>query len=141
VPLKGRSEEVALCELVWRADQAPTMYPVRDVQAHLEAKLRLDYHGKKLVLKDSRDVFTIGRDSGCALVVGDGEVSRHHCTIQRRSDHFVLADQSTNGTYVTVEGEGEVLLKREELTLRKRGWISLGAPRGSTPETLEFSCD
>jgi adenylate cyclase len=141
VPLKGRSEEVALCELVWRADQAPTMFPVRGMEAPPPAKLKLKYHGKKMVLRDSHDVFTIGRAAGCALVVVDDEVSRHHCTIQRRSDHFVLADQSTNGTYVIVEGEGEVLLKREELTLRKRGWISLGAPRGSTPETLEFSCD
>ena len=141
LPVKGRSEEVALCELVWRADQAPTMYPVREAARPLHAKLRLKYHGKKVMLRDSHDAFTIGRDAGCALVVVDDEVSRHHCTIQRRSDHFVLADQSTNGTYVTVEGEGEVLLKREELTLRKRGWISLGGPRGAAAEALEFSCD
>ena len=140
VPLKGRSGEVALCELVWRADQAPTMYPVRGVGAALRAKLKLRYNGKKVVLRNGHEAFTIGRAEGCALVVVDDEVSRHHCTIQRRSDHFVLADQSTNGTYVTVEGEGEVLLKREELTLRKRGWISLGGPKG-TSEALEFSCD
>ena len=141
VPLKGRSEEVALCELVWRADQAPTMYPVRGAARPLRARLKLKYHGKKLILRDGGDGFTIGRGADCALVVVDDEVSRHHCTIQRRSDHFVLADQSTNGTYVTVEGEDEVLLKREELTLRKRGWISLGGPRSAASEALEFSCD
>ena len=142
VPLKGRSGDVALCELVWRADQAPTMFPVRGgADTHLQAKLRLRYHGKKVILRDGHDMFTIGRDADCALVVADGEVSRHHCTIQKRSDHFVLADLSTNGTYVTVDGEGEVLLKREELTLRKRGWISLGAPHGMAAEALEFSCD
>ena len=140
VPLKGRSEEVALCELVWRADQSPTMFPARGAEMP-PAKLKLKYHGKKMVLRNSHDVFTIGRAAGCELVVIDDEVSRHHCTIQRRSDHFVLADQSTNGTYVTVEGEGEVVLKREELTLRKRGWISLGGPRGAAVEALEFSCD
>jgi adenylate cyclase len=140
LPVKGRSEEVALCELVWRADQAPTMYPAHPT-IPLHPKLRLKYHGKKLMLRDSHDAFTIGRAAECALVVVDGEVSRHHCTIQRRSDHFILADQSTNGTYVTVEGEGEVLLKREELTLRKRGWISLGGPRGAASEALEFFCD
>lgn len=141
VPLKGRSEEVALCELVWRADQAPTMFPEGGAETLSHAKLKLKYHGKKMVLRNGHDVFTIGRAAGCGLVVVDDEVSRHHCTIQRRSDHFVLADQSTNGTYVTVEGEGEVLLKREELTLRKRGWISLGGPRGAAVEALEFSCD
>src|SRR5262245_13218876 len=140
-PLKGRSEDVPLCELVWRADQQPTMYPVRGAPAQLQAKLRLRYHGRKVILRDGSELFTIGRDADCALVVADGEVSRHHCTIQRRSDHFVLSDQSTNGTYVTVDGETEVLLKREELTLRRRGWISLGAPHGQASEALEFSCD
>lgn len=140
-PLRGRSEDVALCELVWRADQQSTMYPARGAPAPLQAKLRLRYHGRKVILRDGSELFTIGRDADCALVVADGEVSRHHCTIQKRSDHFVLSDQSTNGTYVTVDGEGEVLLKREELTLRKRGWISLGAPHGQASEALEFSCD
>jgi class 3 adenylate cyclase len=140
LPVKGRSMEVALCELVWRADQAPTMFPARGVEP-LHAKLKLKYRGRKVMLRDSHAAFTIGRDTDCALVVPDNEVSRHHCTIQRRSDHFVLADQSTNGTFVTVEGEGEVALKHEALTLRKRGWISLGGPKGSASEALEFSCD
>jgi class 3 adenylate cyclase len=141
LPLKGRSMEVALCDLQWRADQSPTAYPVRGAHEVAHAKLRLRYHGKKVTLRESSDLFTIGRDADCKLVVLDGEVSRHHCTIQRRSDHFVLSDQSTNGTYVTVEGEGEVLLKREEITLRKRGWISLGGPHGDASEALEFSCE
>ena len=68
VPLKGRSEEVALCELVWRADQAPTMFPARGAETP-PAKLKLKYHGKKMVLRGSHDVFTIGRAAGCELVV------------------------------------------------------------------------
>jgi hypothetical protein len=33
------------------------------------------------------------------------------------------------------------MLQRDELTLRKRGWISFGQPRGSGGESLEFICD
>jgi hypothetical protein len=38
----------------------------------------------------------------------------------------MLVDQSTNGTFVTVEGEAEFVLKREETILRNRGRIVFG---------------
>jgi len=141
IPVKGRSEQVALCELVWRADQGETFYPIQSMPKQPRAKLRLEYRGKTLVLRREGDLLMIGRDGGCDLLVHDEQASRHHCTIQRRNDHFVIADQSTNGTYVTVEGEPEQLLEREELALRKRGWISFGSPRSETPEALEFVCE
>ena len=62
-----------------------------------------------------------------------------HARIERRRDKFVLVDQSTNGTYVTIEGEPEVQLRREELMLRGRGQISFGHAREDTAgEVLEF---
>jgi len=141
IPVKGRSEQVALCELVWRADQGETFYPVQPVSKRPKAKLKLEYHGKTMVLRREGDLLSIGRGNGCDLLVHDEQASRHHCTIQRRNDHFVIADQSTNGTYVTVEGEPEVLLEREELTLRKKGWISFGSPRSAGVEGMEFVCE
>jgi hypothetical protein len=38
----------------------------------------------------------------------------------------VLLDQSTNGTFVLFDGEPEIVLKREEVLLRGRGWICFG---------------
>ena len=52
--------------------------------------------------------------------------SRVHCKIEYRRGQFFLIDQSTNGTYVTVEGDAEIMLKREQLLLRGRGVICLG---------------
>ena len=141
IPVKGRSEQVALCELVWRADQGETFYPVQPVSKRPKAKLKLEYHGKTMVLRREGDLLSIGRGNGCDLLVHDEQASRHHCTIQRRNDHFVITDLSTNGTYVTVEGEPEVLLEREELTLRKKGWISFGSPRSAGVEGMEFVCE
>jgi len=140
MPLKGRSEEVALCELVWRADAAATFLPLA-ASRPVNARLTLKYRGSKLQLKDAREVLTIGREQGCGLVLDTHEASRYHCTIQRRNDHFVLVDRSTNGTYVTVDGEGETRLEHTELILRRRGWIAFGSPREQTKETVEFSCD
>ena len=98
------------------------------------------YRGNKLVLRRIVEAVTIGRDPGCKVVIEDEHASRHHCTIQRRYNHFVLADKSTNGTFVQVEGE-EDHAQRDEMTLRKKGWISFGQPRSSGGESLEFVCD
>lgn len=47
----------------------------------------------------------LGRDVNSDLVVARPLVSRAHCSIERRQDKFVLADKSSNGTYVTFVGE------------------------------------
>jgi hypothetical protein len=53
----------------------------------------------------------------------------------------VLIDHSSNGTYVTVEGEAEMALRREELVLRGRGRVSFGHAYEDDPtEVLAFSC-
>lgn len=141
VQLKGLNEELSLCELVWRADEPATFFPFDAGSEPTRAKLKLKYRGNKMVLRQILEALTIGRDQRCGLVVDDEHASRHHCSIQRRHDHFVLADKSTNGTFVTVEGEDEVMLQRDELTLRKHGWISFGRPRGVGKEAVEFFCD
>jgi predicted component of type VI protein secretion system len=65
--------------------------------------------------------------------------SRYHCTIERRQDKWVLKDHSTNGTFVTLDGDdAELVLQREELTLRKHGFIAFGQSRVATEEVVEF---
>jgi class 3 adenylate cyclase len=139
--LKGRAEEVGICELVWRADDNATAFArARADKPALPAVLRLKYRGRRVERRREKEALTIGRDHGCGLVGQDEQASRHHCTIERRKDKFVIADISTNGTYVTIDGEKEELLERAELTLRKRGWISFGQPRVQATEVVEFFC-
>src|SRR5437667_75196 len=49
------------------------------------------------------------------------------------------AQHSTNGTYVTVEGEHEILLNGEGLALATHGWIAFGHPHGGAAGAVEFS--
>jgi hypothetical protein len=64
-----------------------------------------------------------------------------HARIERRRDKFVIVDQSSNGTYVTVAGEREILLRREELILRGKGHITFGhANPAGAGEVLRFQC-
>jgi adenylate cyclase len=124
---------------VWRTDEPETFLP--NVTAKPQrTRLTLEYRGMRRELQPGSEALTIGREDGCDLVVVNSQASRHHCMIQQRHGHFVVVDRSTNGTYVTVEGDSELLLRHAELTLRRRGWISFGAPRAET-EAVEFFCD
>jgi adenylate cyclase len=141
VELKGRSEVVEVCELVWRADDSATLVAKKRPDLVAEhVKLKLKYRGQEVVRRRERDAIIIGRDADSGLMVDIDQVSRHHCTIERRQGKFVLTDTSSNGTFVTIQGEDEVLLQREELTLRKRGWLSFGQPKVAAKEAVEFIC-
>lgn len=139
IPVKGKAEEVAIAELIWRLDDNATVFAGSHKTRALSGALRLKYKGREMVRRRDDDTVMLGRDTSCGLVIADEKASRQHCTIERRQDKFVLKDHSTNGTYVTLEDGTEVLLQREELTLRKHGWIACGQPRANT-EAVEFFC-
>ena len=139
---KGKADEIGLAELVWRRDVDATVYAgTRPKTRAVAGGLRLKYRDQEMVRRRENDSVAIGRDVNCDLVVDDDMASRNHCTIERRQDKFWLKDHSTNGTYVTFEGDAELLLQREEVTLRKHGWISFGHPREPGIEVIEFFCD
>jgi adenylate cyclase len=140
--IKGRTEEIALCELVWRADDNATAFARWQPREQPgQSVLRLKHRGKSVERRREKDFVTIGRGDDCGLVVHEDNASRHHCTIERRKDKWVLVDLSTNGTYVTIEGDQEMALNKEELVLSKKGWITLGQPRVHAAEVVEFTLE
>ena len=141
IDIKGRSGQVALCELVWRADDNATLFAKSKTTRVAATSLALSYRSKNLVRRRDRDAITLGRDESCGIHVEDDQASRLHCTIERRQDKWVLIDHSTNGTYVTIDGAQEVLVQREEFTLSGRGRITLGQPSVSTKEIVAFSVE
>ena len=109
--------------------------------ARRPARILLHHGARALELDEVRSILTLGRDPQNDVVIGDRMASRMHARIERRRDKFVLIDQSSNGTYVSVEGEAEIHLRREELTLRGRGLVSFGHARDDEAcEVLLFSC-
>ena len=144
ITVKGKAEDIALYELIWRYDGATTVILKPKGAAAPKAKtvmIRLKYRGKELVRRRDNDSVTLGRDELSGLVIMEDKCSRHHCTIERRGDKFVLKDHSTNGTYVTIGEEDELHLQRAEIPLRKKGWISFGETRIGPHESVEFFCD
>jgi adenylate cyclase len=144
IEVKGKAMDVKLCELVWRRNDEDTTIlssgrPVR--KRGPASAIHLKFRGKELVRRRDNDSVMLGRDPDCGITVADHMASRHHCTIERRQDKWVLKDHSTNGTYVTLEGDEELVLQREELTLRKQGFIAFGQPRDAAEEVVEFSIE
>lgn len=142
IHVKGKAEEVELCELIWRHADDVTMFSSARANAKPEPRvLRLKYREREIVCRRDNDSITMGRAPECTLVIATDTASRNHCVIERRQDKFVLADQSTNGTYVTAEGGAEILLRREEFRLDKHGWIAFGQPRAEADEVVEYFCN
>jgi hypothetical protein len=138
--VKGKSETVGVFEVIWQENADLTMLSGSLARhAVSESRLRLHHMGGDIILSADRPTATLGRDANCDIVIRDPRASRSHGRIERRRDKFVLVDQSTNGTYVTVLGETEFALKREETILRGRGRLSFGHAHGEDgSEVLEF---
>jgi adenylate cyclase len=144
ITVKGKAQEVSLCEVTWKRakDQDTTILAAGRQPARRSALvLRLRYRGKEIIRRRDNDFIDIGRDNDCGLMITDHMASRRHCIIERRADRFVLKDHSTNGTYLTLEGDSEQHLRREEAALRKHGWIAFGQPRAGTDDVVEFFLD
>jgi adenylate cyclase len=106
-----------------------------------EGSLRLcvRYGGQVRLLDKTRARVDMGRDANCAITIHDRRASRNHATIERRGEHFVLSDLSTNGTFVTVSGENELFLRCEEFVLRGSGIIAFAASASSpSADIAEF---
>ncbi|MFN2644797.1 MAG: FHA domain-containing protein [Burkholderiales bacterium] len=128
-----------LREVLWPDALARRVTPKKNAIAL--PVLRLAYADKQLVRRRETEFVTLGRDPSLDLFIDDTSASRHHCHIVRRDGKFVLRDHSANGTYVTVEGEGETHLHVGSLVLRKSGWISLGIPADLTEARVRYACE
>ena len=142
ITIKGKADRGELCEIEWRpASDITTGFGPRPEARSAAVALRLSYRDLQLVRRRENDLIIIGRDASCGLVIASQNVSRLHCTIVRSHDRFVLRDHSTNGTFVTVDGDGEILLQREDMALRRHGWLALGEPRAETAEVVAYVVD
>jgi class 3 adenylate cyclase len=142
IQVKGKAEEIQVYELMWQQNEdMTTMATTKSIFKPKRTSLRLKVQGNDVVLDAERQAVALGRDATADVVIKERMASRAHGKIERRLDKFVLTDHSANGTYVTVEGDREIILRREEFTLRGHGWIAFGQPRASATDVLEFFCE
>ena len=138
--VKGKADDLAVCEVIWQEGDDLTMTAPSVSLPQSQSTLTLRHAGREIVMNQSRPAVSLGRDASGDVVIADPKASRNHARIERRRDKFFLADQSTNGTFVTFTGEAELSLRREELMLRGSGIIVFGhSAAESSAETLEFT--
>jgi adenylate cyclase len=128
--IRGRGVPVMVCEVVWRSDVDLTKVDLSQGELAAAAAgdwvLKLSYAGQSYVVEPAGSV-RIGRDASSDIVVPSEHASRQHARIFARDAQFLIADQSSNGTFVMVDGSTrELRLRREQALLGERGWIGLG---------------
>jgi class 3 adenylate cyclase len=127
--IKGKAEEVAVSEILWRYDPAVTETNLTraDFAKATQMSLKLIYRGNIFVVSRTRPTLQMGRDDVNDIVIASLFASRVHARVHTREGHFVLTDLSSNGTFLLVdEHSSELHLRREEAMLAGRGWIGLG---------------
>lgn len=138
--VKGKGDDIEVCEIIWQMGADLTMATDSITEPAAAIELDLTHGTQRLALDQTSVELRLGRDASCQIVLADRKASRVHARIERRRDKFFLIDQSTNGTFITFEGEAEIALRREETMLRGRGSIVFGHSRAqSTEEAVEFS--
>jgi class 3 adenylate cyclase len=140
--VKGKQSEVQVCEVLWQSGEDVTMLASKGAQASTEPVLRLAHGARTLVMDGDLASVQIGRDMAHHIPIIDKMASRLHGRIERRGDKFYYVDLSTNGTYITIEGDVETVLRRDQAMLRGRGTLSFGHS-GSDPgaELVQFVCE
>jgi len=138
--LKGKQHDISVFEFVWE-DSSDDVTTLSTRVRTTATRLRLRHGDRELVLGEERGSVALGRDAQNDVVIVDSMASRMHARIERRRDRYVLVDHSSNGTFLSIAGEPEIPLRREEFMLRGHGHISFGHAYAKDPsETVEFFC-
>lgn len=84
-------------------------------------------YGKVVVLvNEANPRVEIGRQKSNDIQVVNNRASRTHAVIECRNGKYYLTDQSSNGTYLLVEGNKGVTVRKKEVMLTARGVIGPG---------------
>ena len=138
--VRGKQNDIHTFELIWQeSEEELTALSTRP--AIRPVGLKLTHGARDLDLDQNSPPISLGRDAQNDVVIMDRKASRLHARIERRRDKFVIVDLSSNGTFCTVNGESEIMLRREELILRGSGRLSFGHT-GDDPlgEVVEYVC-
>lgn len=140
----GKQAPIEIVDVLWQEDLAHVTTVQRIMQGGdakpARSRLLLRHRGQVFELAEDA-AFSIGRDPASSLVVETEWVSRNHALIEWKRGHFMLADRSTNGSWLRIEGDNELLVHRDEVHLRRSGTISLGQAHGADEAGIvHFQC-
>ncbi|MEO0973043.1 MAG: adenylate/guanylate cyclase domain-containing protein [Pseudomonadota bacterium] len=139
--VKGRSDGIALFEVLWQREDNTAMLPTIDgmVSDTGSKRLVLRYLDQEFTVSERASQATMGRAEDSDLVIKDTLISRAHARIEYDRGRFTLYDESTNGTCVITEDGEELYIRRDHVQIKGRGMIGLGrVARPDTVHTLSY---
>lgn len=143
--IRGQGGEIALYEVLWQTDDVTSMLPALALTAHdkrRNLRLRLRVDDRDYVIDEQRPQMVIGRADESDIVVRGNLISRQHARIEFSRSRFTLTDQSTNGTFLQINGQEEAFVRRDSVSIKGEGRIGLGrVPDGDSPQTIRFVCE
>jgi len=128
VNVKGKVQPISIIEVMWEPNDVTRMSTIvsSNIALVMAQPISIEYQKQKFTIKPTAGVYSFGRDALCDLMVASNLASRVHAKIECRRGKFILADESTNGTYLQMNDHSPIFLKREEITLQGQGFISFG---------------
>ncbi|TNJ34714.1 adenylate/guanylate cyclase domain-containing protein [Arenimonas terrae] len=144
--VSGKLLPIEIVDLVWQEDTSGMTMVQSAIRgpaaAEEKATLRLRHRAQQVTLDTESKPFSMGREPSNQLTIEADWVSRTHAMIEYKRGHFMIADRSTNGTYVRIGDDDEIKVHRDELHLRKAGTISLGQSFDvNTGDIIYFEAD
>lgn len=125
--IRGKQQQVAIYEVVWRLDDV-TLMQASWVSERDGGRLTCISGDTLFELGEGFPSLTIGRAEQNDLVVQHPLVSRLHARIEYRNRRFVLVDQSANGTYISDDSGSSTFVRRDMHVLTGSGSLGLGEP-------------
>jgi adenylate cyclase len=143
LPVKGKQAELRVFEVLWQDDEDLTVLGTQeDAGETQDSLLRLQHGARTLVMGEGISTVLIGRDAASDIVIAHRSASRLHGRIERRKGKYFYTDLSTNGTYVSVAGDAEIRLRREQIMLRGNGHLAYGhSSADARAEVVRYSLD
>jgi len=139
-PVKGIKEEVSVVQVVWEARNQTVLVKTGPTETVMAQKLRLSCAGQQWTLTPPELPRWIGRSEECEIPLPAPFASRKHARLEYRRGKFMLVDESSNGTYVEMEGN-VVYVRNEAFALVGSGRFSLGTRPETDPNAVSFDAD
>lgn len=127
--VKEKRMKMDLMEVLWdENEEENTIIGESAINRHtaVSARLVLEYRGKYYELGKGRNTYLLGRGNQNDLIIDEPCVSRRHATIKQIGNKFKIIDQSTNGTYIHTDKNGDFCLRKAEFMFEGSGVICLG---------------
>ena len=116
--MKAKALETSLAKTKKTPKKAPKKAP--------PACLILKYGKAVVIVNEARSRVEIGRQKSNDIQVVNNRVSRTHAIIEFKKGKYYLTDQSSNGTYLLMEGCEGVTVRKKQVTLTAKGVIGPG---------------